>query len=251
MLGKTQVKYIQSLYHKKFRDEYGLFVVEGPKIVGEIITQAPELLNAIYATNEWIELHKNLLRNEKEIAIIAVTDVELERISSLSTPNQVLAILYKKKDAEIPELKGKITLVLDGIQDPGNMGTIIRIADWFGIGHIVCSEDCADAYNSKVIQSSMGSIIRVNLKYRELNSFLENATNIPVFAAALGGENVYGLKAQPECLLIIGNESKGIRPELLNRVTKKITIPRIGAAESLNAAVATGINFSHITTAST
>jgi TrmH family RNA methyltransferase len=169
----------------------------------------------------------------------------LEKISALSTPNQVLAVFKKAKETAIP-IKGKITLLLDTIQDPGNLGTIIRIADWFGVSGIVCSVNSVDVYSPKVVQSTMGSIARVNIIYTDLKEWLLRNKQVKIYAAALKGEYINAIKNIDEAIIIIGNESKGISDELLQIANKKITIPKIGEAESLNAAVATGIILSHI-----
>jgi TrmH family RNA methyltransferase len=171
----------------------------------------------------------------------------LQRISALTTPNQVLAV-FKKPLFPPPEMQGRINLVLDNIQDPGNMGTIIRIADWFGLQNIICSEDSVDAFNSKVVQSTMGSISRVQVLYTPLKSFFRAHPAIPVYVTALNGTAVFGMNRISEGFIIIGNESKGISEELLQELKcERITIPKKGKAESLNAAVATGIVLSYLT----
>jgi TrmH family RNA methyltransferase len=246
MLGKTKAKYIQSLYHKKFRDENGLFIIEGPRIVEEYIRSAPELINGIYAIPSWLDEHKNLLRNLDVSKLNEITPEELKKISSLITPNQVLCVVKKKGPRKNISLHSKITLVLDGIRDPGNLGTIVRIADWFGIENIICSPDCADIYNSKVVQATMGSLLRVNVIYEEPVQFLLGHSGIPVVSASLDGKNLYSFNSMNEGFILIGNESAGIRNELLQLSTDRVTIPRIGSAESLNAAVATGIILSHL-----
>jgi len=238
MISKNELKYIQSLSQKKTRDIEGIFIAEGIKLVNELL-QSDIVIKKIYATEEWIAEH------QQQPNIIKVNPEELKKISTQSTPNQVLAIAEKKKLATEPLLKNKITLVLDGIQDPGNFGTIIRIADWFGIDQIMASSDTADLYNSKVIQSTMGSIIRVNVWYKDLTTWLSKA-GIPVYGALLNGANIYHVKPIKEGLLVIGNESKGIRENLLPFIQHTVTIPKKGAAESLNAAVATGIILSHL-----
>lgn len=171
---------------------------------------------------------------------ISVT--ELNKVSSLSTPQDVIAQI---KIPEWPvlnhnELKGRFSLVLDGVQDPGNMGTIIRIADWFGINDIICSEDTVDVYNPKVVQASMGSLARVKVHYTGLSVFL-TAIKLPVYGALLDGESIYDTDFGTEGLLLMGNEGNGIRPEIQKLATKAITIPRIGKAESLNVAIATSL----------
>jgi RNA methyltransferase, TrmH family len=238
MISKNEIKYIQSLFQKKTRDKEGMFIAEGVKLVNELL-QSDIVVRKIYATEEWITDHK------QHPNTIKVQPEELKKITTQSTPNQVLAIVEKKKLATEPILKNKITLALDGIQDPGNFGTIIRIADWFGIDQIIASTDTADLYNSKVIQSTMGSFIRVNVWYKDLATWLSN-TNIPVYGALLNGSNIYHVKPIKEGLLVIGNESKGIRENMLPFIQHAVTIPKKGSAESLNAAVATGIILSHL-----
>lgn len=246
MLSKTTIKYIQNLSRKKLRDEEKLFIAEGPKLVEELIGTIPGQLHALYAVKDWLDQNGKLTRMVHADLIREISATELERISSLSTPNLVLA-LFKQFDTIIPDArKGDLYLALDGIQDPGNMGTIIRIADWFGVQQIICSEDCADIYNPKVVQSTMGSIARVAVCYTGLISWLKKNKHIASYAASLNGEDVSSMKKLKEGIIIIGNESKGVSDELMRIVSQKITIPRIGKAESLNAAVATGIILSKI-----
>lgn len=233
MLSKNEAKYIQSLSRKKQRQEEKLFVAEGVKLVGELM-EARYPLRKIYATAEWIAMHPQAGATE-------ISEEELERLSALPSPNQVIAIAEQQAATGDPVLKGKLTLALDGIQDPGNFGTIIRIADWFGIDQIICSEDTVELYNAKVIQSTMGSFIRVKVWYRALADILSTTGNIPVYGALLAGNSIYETATPNEAVLLIGNEGKGINRELLPYISVPITIPRFGQAESLNAAVATGI----------
>jgi TrmH family RNA methyltransferase len=236
MLIKSQVKYIQSLGQKKFRDQEGAFVVEGPKMVKELL--AASNLELLYLVGV-------AAFREAGIPFIEVKESELERLSSLSTPNQVLAV-FRKPVFPKAVFEERVTLVLDGIQDPGNLGTIVRIADWFGIRQVVCSPDSADVFNSKATQSTMGSISRVQVIYEELFALVSRYPDLPVYAAVLEGNSVYQQSRVTSGWIIIGNESKGIREQLLKLATHPITIPRIGEAESLNAAVATGIILSHL-----
>jgi TrmH family RNA methyltransferase len=233
MLNRNEVKYIQSLYHKKNRNKEEVFIAEGIKIVAELIN-AGFSIKKIYGVKDWISVNSNISN------AVEISEDELNKISNLETPNKVLAIFYKKNIAQLPELKNKISLVLDGIQDPGNLGTIIRIADWFGIENIIASDDTADLYNPKVIQSTMGSIARVHIFYIDLKSFFQS-NKILVMGAVLNGDNIASLKKISEALLVIGNESKGIRADVEQYIQHRITIPKTGDAESLNAAVATGI----------
>lgn len=240
MFSKSTVKYIQSLQHKKFRDEEGAFIAEGPKLVKELLEGEVFACRNIYALPEWVESLGKKLLNKYKSSIDVIKDFELEKISSLSKPNLVVAVFDQKVPATTIDIKNKITLVLDDIQDPGNLGTIIRIADWFGIENIICSPKTVDQYNSKVVQSTMASLQRLNLVYTDVEQWLA-AQTIDKFAAALQGEPLRNFNSLKEGILIIGNESKGISDAILKQANKKITIPRVGEAESLNAAVATGI----------
>lgn len=247
MLSKSRVKYIQTLGQKKFREQEGLFVAEGPKLVKELLETAGVKLQAIYALKEWIS------NNEKAGDAAPVTEVtgqELEKISQLTTPNNVVAIVQQFEKNPAISTTGNIILALDGIQDPGNLGTIIRIADWFDIKQIVCSQDCADLYNPKVVQSTMGSIARVNVLYTDLWDWLSGQENTPIYATALEGQDITAMHKIQEGIIITGNESKGVSNEILNLASERITIPRRGSAESLNAAVATGIVLSHLVASS-
>ena len=242
MVSKSQLKYIQSLGQKKYRDAAEVFVAEGPKLVKELIQSKNVELAQIFALNEWIGENKDLLKN---INVIAINETELERISQLSTPNKVVALVKKFEPGE-PVIKERLSLVLDAIRDPGNLGTIIRIADWFAIPQIICSPDCADVYNPKVVQATMGSIARVNVYYKDLPSWLKQPPGARIYAAMLEGKDVTKMQAIKEGLIIIGNESTGISTGLLACANEKISIPRKGKSESLNAAVATGIILSHL-----
>jgi TrmH family RNA methyltransferase len=243
MLSKTQLKYIQSLGQKKSRDEEGLFIAEGPKVVDEFLTQPAITVRQVYALKNWVDKNKEKIGSTE---LYEIDETELGRISQLKTPNQVLSVVKKFKTNETPDLKNKITLALDTIQDPGNMGTIIRIADWFGVKNIICSKDSADIYNPKVVQATMGSISRVNIFYTDLQKWLSENKSISIYATALSGKPANIIGKLKEGIIIIGNESKGVHDEILAAVSEKISIPRIGEAESLNAAVATGIILSHI-----
>lgn len=179
MLSKNEIKDIQSLRHKKFREETKLFVAEGPKITGELLMLLPHQFKKVYGLKEWVEENKHLVNNvEFEI----VSETELERLSQLQTPNEVIAVLHHFENNE-PVVQNELVLYLDAIQDPGNFGSIIRIADWFGINHIICGEGCADLYNTKVVQASMASIARVNVFYDDELQWLKKQ-DVPKYAAA-------------------------------------------------------------------
>ncbi len=246
MLSKTHTKYIQSLQHKKLRDEYGVFLAEGPKVVMDLLNSRKFICKEIFALTTWIEEHSKQLLGQRDLVITAVADFELQKISSLSTANTVLAVFEKRKQNLEINFAGKITLALDTIQDPGNLGTIIRIADWFGVEHIICSIGCADMYNAKVVQSTMGSLGRVNIVYTDLVLWLQKNKKIKIYSASLEGEDVKKTGKLKEGILIIGNEANGVSDEVMKLVNEKITIPKIGEAESLNAAVAAGIILSHL-----
>ena len=240
MFSKSIIKYIQSLQHKKFRDEHNAFIAEGPKVVGELISSGKFDCNNIYATDEWIDRAAKVLPATYGSKVTRVQDFELEKLTGLSTANLVIAEFQKKASTEKINFKNKITLMLDDIRDPGNFGTIIRIADWFGIENIVCSEQTVDMYNPKVVQSTMASLGRVNIIYTDMLQLVKNNPNIKTYAAALEGRKLNEIEIR-EGIIIIGNESHGINKVLLETANEKITIERYGSAESLNAAVATGI----------
>lgn len=238
MLTKAQVKDIRSLTQYKSRTEHGAFVVEGDKMAREwLAAGAP--VRMIVGIKSWLHDHVQLTGRHQQAQIVEVTEDELTRISSLQTPNAVLLVV------NLPETKPALptnewTIALDRLQDPGNMGTIIRIADWYGIKHVVASPESVDFYNAKVLQSAMGGHLRVQLHQADLHQFLQE-TSLPILAAALDGQNIYDCEKPEAAILLIGNESKGIAAELMNQASMRVTIPRYGGAESLNAAVATGI----------
>jgi len=234
MITKAQVKHIQSLEDKKYRYKCNEFVVEGEKMVQELIN-SPLTINCIYATKDWIV--KNAMI--KNILIEEIQSFELEKISSLSTPNMALAIVQIPANTAISPTG--VSIVLDRIQDPGNLGSIIRIADWFGINTVYCSEDTVDNFNSKVVQASMGSVFRINTQYLNIEHLLSVNKHIPSYVAILNGDAISSHKAIQEGFIIIGNESKGVSNSIIKLSTHKIAIPRKGQAESLNAAIATGI----------
>ncbi|MBC7887799.1 MAG: RNA methyltransferase [Ferruginibacter sp.] len=245
MLSKTYTKYIQSLHHKKFRDIENVFIAEGSKVVMELLNSTKIECVHILAKEPWLRENEPEIKKYFNGPLEPVEDYELEKISALSTPSQVVAVFMKLKQGA-PDVKGKITLALDDIRDPGNLGTIIRIADWFGVSSIICSDSCADRYNPKVVQSTMGSIARVDMLYTNLVEWLKKNSSLPIYAAALTGKNIASLKGLQEGIILIGNEARGISPEIMQLAKESITIPKFGHAESLNAAVATGIILSHV-----
>lgn len=244
MLSKQQVKYIQSLNQKKFRTAEGVFLAEGPKMVAELLASRNVDPVLLYGTEDWWQQAPvSHLAADKQVEISVQ---ELEKISLLPAPNGVLGIFRQPRFQGLGPLQGTWSLVLDGVQDPGNMGTIIRTADWFGINLVVASSDSADVFNPKVVQSTMGSIARVQVLYEDLPLFLQQHASVPVYASTLQGRPVSLLAHPAPGFLLIGNESKGVRPELLRLAAQQLTIPRIGQAESLNAAVAAGILLSQL-----
>jgi TrmH family RNA methyltransferase len=238
MVTKSELKYIQSLSDKKVRLETGCFIAEGVKMVGEMIA-AGYPLKAVYALDSWES-------PDTSLEVTRIEAFELEKMSMLQTPNQVLAVAMMPHKKEVLNLEGPLTIVLDGIQDPGNMGTIIRTADWFGITQIVASEDTVDVYNPKVIGATMGSFMRVSVTYKNLAEWIP-AIKLPVYGALLEGENVFTIKTPQKGLLVIGSEGKGIRENILEFITHPVTIPKIGDAESLNAGIAAGIIVAQLT----
>ncbi len=245
MLSKTIVKYIQSLSHKKLRDEHGVFISEGPKVVEEFLSSNKFPCKFICGVKSWMDDNADLLKNISAEDKVEINEIELERISLLQTPNKVLAVFYKKED-KLSNIKNNFSLMLDDIQDPGNMGTIIRTADWFGVKNIICSNECVECFNPKVVQASMGSLARVHVIYNDLEDFIKTNSGIKIYAATLSGKDVSSFKIK-EGIILIGNESRGVSERLLKYTEGQITISKQGGAESLNAAVATGIILSHIT----
>ncbi|WP_425476382.1 RNA methyltransferase [Paraflavitalea speifideaquila] len=210
--------------------------------MNELLSRPNIQVQQLYAVPDWISQHPQMQAG----SVVEVSEKELERLSLLPSPNQVLGVFRKPRFPKITSYRDQLFLMLDTIQDPGNLGTIIRCADWFGISTIICSPDSADVFSPKVVQSTMGSISRVQVIYEDLTHFMAQHTGIPAYAATLHGTNLHQLPQILEGVLVIGNESKGIREELLQLCSHRITIPRKGQAESLNAAVATGIILSHI-----
>lgn len=233
MLSINQKKYINSLQQKKFRTQYGTFLVEGKKMVEELIQSGLEI--------EFVFVVKGF--QVKGVEAIEISEKEMKSISALSTPSNFLAVAKQKKQS-VDLAQNNLILVLDNIKDPGNLGTIIRTADWFGVNTIICSNECVDVYNPKVVQATMGSVFRAIITYTNLVEFFQQNKSIPVYVygALLDGENVYEKPIQDKkAFLIMGSESFGISKELTPFITNKIMIPKYGNAESLNVAVATGV----------
>ena len=242
MISKNQIKYIRQLEQKKFRKRENCFVAEGPKVVGDLMHQYQP--KAIFATEDW-----NGIELTGPVPVSHVTDEELRRISFLQTPQQVLALFpIPEHTSYLSPLTSHLYLALDSVQDPGNLGTIIRIADWFGIDTIFCSEDTADAYNPKVVQATMGSLAHVHIIYTDLLQLFETLPNdFPVFGTLLDGEDIYQQPLSNYGIIVMGNEGNGISEAVRQRVTHRLLIPNFHqgpSAESLNVAIATAITCS-------
>ena len=243
MISKNKIKYIRSLELKKNRNKEGKFVAEGFKVVDDLLALQPADL--IVATQEW--LHGKHLADQTEV--IEVTEEELKKVSFLQHPQQVLAVFKQAQDGDFSINTQELSLALDGVQDPGNLGTIIRIADWFGITHIYCSQDTADVYNPKVVQATMGSIARVKVEYGNLLALVESLpADVPVYGTLLDGDNIYQQQLENRGLIVMGNEGKGISPALAKKVNRRLLIPNFpegrATADSLNVAIATAITCS-------
>lgn len=248
MITKAQIKHITSLHQGKFRDEFHEFIAEGVKVVDELL-HSDYVPKTICANSEWIEANKPLL-DKLSAELIEVNASTLERITAMSTPNRVLVVFQQKQSRQIPAIApDELVLVLDELKDPGNLGTIIRIADWFGIDKIICSRETVDVYNPKTVQSTMGSLARVDTFYTDLLSFLDSVPEgCNIFATTMEGENIITAQLPKGGLILIGSESHGLSEVLLQKATRFVTIPRYlhtapvpGHAESLNASVATAI----------
>lgn len=243
MISKNKIKYIRSLEQKKNRNKEGKFVAEGFKVVDDLLALQPADL--IVATQEW--LHGKHLADQTEV--IEVTEEELKKVSFLQHPQQVLAVFRQDTSGDYSINTNELSLALDGVQDPGNLGTIIRIADWFGITHIYCSQDTADVYNPKVVQATMGSIARVKVEYGNLLALVESLpADVPVYGTLLDGDNIYQQQLENRGLIVMGNEGKGISPALAKKVNRRLLIPNFpegrATADSLNVAIATAITCS-------
>ncbi|MBR5656402.1 MAG: RNA methyltransferase [Prevotella sp.] len=241
MISKAKLKYIHSLELKKNRRQEGAFVAEGPKVVGDLLcVMHPTLL---IATEEWLHENRHL---QKGGEWLEVTDEELAKASFLKHPQQVLAV-FPTPQRSMPKVNlDDLSLMLDGVQDPGNVGTIIRIADWFGITDVFCSLDSADVYNPKVVQATMGSIARVNIHYTDLSELISGLPEgFPVYGTLLDGENIYETELQPRGVIVMGNEGNGLSADIIQKLTHRLLIPNYPpnrpTADSLNVAVATAI----------
>lgn len=240
MISKNQLKLIHSLALKKQRKKSGLFLVQGEKNVSELFNSDFEVIN-LFATSDYINKHADVLTKKQLVTLTIETTVEaLQKAGTLQTNNSVIAVV-KCKEYPVPEIKEReLILVLDQVGDPGNLGTIIRVADWYGIKHVICSADCADLYNPKVIAATMGSFARVNVSHTNLCEYLA-VQKRPIYGAFLEGRNIHQSKLAQSAFIVMGSESHGISNAVSQLITDKITIPNFGHAESLNVAMATGI----------
>lgn len=243
MITKSIIKQIASLRQQKFRKELGLFVVEGRKMVGELLCSDFETVG-LYATEAFINAYPSFADAE------VVSEMQMDQMSGQDTPPGILAVVRIPKQGDI-KTSSPYVLALDGIANPGNMGTLIRTAEWFGIRDVVCSTDCVELWNPKTVQATMGSLFRVKVWKADLAEYLRQAKSggKAVYGALLEGEDLFQMKEKPEGVIVIGSESHGIRAEILPCITHPITIPRAGgsATESLNAAVAGGILMAEMT----
>ena len=242
MIGKNTIKWVHSLEMKKNRKREGLFVAEGPKVVGDLLSRFR--LHSVFATDEWTGGDSI----GADVRVERVDDDTLRRLSFLQHPQQVVAVMEMNKEEKVEVDADRLTIMLDGVQDPGNLGTIIRIADWFGIDSIICSPDTADAYNPKVVQATMGSLGRVSVTYSPLVPLLSSLpADMPIYGTLLDGKDIYQKELTRHGVIIMGNEGNGISDEVRTMVTHPLLIPRFRqgeSAESLNVAVATAITCS-------
>lgn len=243
MLPKSQLQFIKSLHQKKFRKEHGLFIVEGLKSITDFF-HSDHIIHSIYSIPK-VEPKIDIFG--KKIKHYPISDHDLQTISTLKTPQGILALVEipSRRHFDEGELRNQYSIVLDTVQDPGNMGTIIRTADWFGVKHIICSQETVDIYNPKVVQATMGSLARISVLYTDLRVFLKEV-QLPIYAAMLNGESIYKTDFGTEGLIVLGNEGNGISADLIDKETKPVTIPSFGNAESLNVAVSAAIFCSEI-----
>lgn len=241
MLSKNKIKLITSLSHKKYRDENGLFVAESTKLILDLMSGMHCVL--LLATSEWLNLHRGIKADET----CEITEAELRKISSQKSSQGVLAVFEKPKHIYNPDaIKSRLSLALDDVQDPGNLGTIVRVADWFGIEDIFCSLCSADVYGTKAVQSTMGALARVRVHYVDLPEFLRvYANEMPVYGTFLDGENIYRESLAENGLIVMGNEGNGISPGVEKYISQRLFIPNFpegqATSESLNVGIATAL----------
>ncbi len=250
MLSKNKIHHLTSLQNKKFREQFCEFLIEGDKIVKESLVQKKFRLLEVLAVERWIEQNAILLSKNKQVEVTTISEKELSRISSLKSPNQVLARLaFSEQVFNLPLASAGLTIYLDGVQDPGNAGTIIRTAEWFGVKQIVFSLDSVDRYNTKFLQSGMGSIFRITLLHLDYQEFKKLTLDLPWWGASLSGKNIDNYIPSLPGVLVMGSEGSGIRPEVEKLLDEKLKIPKKNDAEteSLNVSVATGILLNKLT----
>jgi len=237
-LTKNEIKFVKSLHQKKNREIHKLFIVEGEKLIDELLKQGDYKVERIYHTHDY-ELPHTIDHNLFQL----ISNQDLSRISNLKTPNKVLATVQFKTPKPLDYTADNLILILDEIKDPGNMGTIIRTANWFGVKQIVCSENCVDLYNPKCIQASMGAIYKSQVHYCPLQNTIDQlkSNHFNIVGASLDGENMYHSTFSPKTALVMGSESHGISQSTEPLIDKNILIPQYGTAESLNVGIATGI----------
>lgn len=242
MLSKAKIQFLRSLQQKKFRQRYNNFIVEGDKMTDEVLRDKNTVIEGIFGLSTWLDQNKVLLKRLNPALIHEVSEKDLEMVSSLNTPNQVLAVLKMPPPQYVAALvQNSFSLYLDNLQDPGNVGTILRTADWFGVQHVFLSPNCADIFSPKVIQSTMGAFLRVKTVETTWADLCQTFPEMPKIGTVLRGENLFEIDLPNRGIIVIGNESKGISAAIENQLDIKIQIKGQGGAESLNAAVATGI----------
>lgn len=242
MLSKAKIQFLRSLQQKKFRQRYQNFIVEGDKITDEVLRNKNTAIEGIFGLSKWLDQNKILLKRLNPALIHEVSEKDLEMVSSLNTPNQVLAVLKMPPPQYVADVvQSSFSLYLDNLQDPGNVGTILRTADWFGVQHVFLSPNCADVFSSKVIQATMGAFLRVKILEMTWIDLCQTFGEVPKIGTVLRGENLFTTHLPKSGIIVIGNESKGISALIENQLDIKLKIDGQGGAESLNAAVATGI----------
>jgi TrmH family RNA methyltransferase len=245
MISKSQISYIKSLHLKKFRKEYRQFIVEGEKLCDEFIHANFSIRQIYLLDSKRVKYEVLLSKISKKIEILPLKQDELVKISAMTTAPDVIMLVDMPEEKDAKELlmleKEELILMLDGIKDPGNLGTIVRIADWFGIKKLICSDDCVELYNPKVVQATMGSLLRVQVAYGNLPELIASKSGLNIYGALLNGDNVYSMEQKMQGVLLMGSESHGISEALMPYISHPISIPSFGGAESLNVAIATAI----------